>query len=316
MSSHHHRRGFTLIELLVVIAIIAILIALLLPAVQQAREAARRTQCKNHMKQIGLALHNYHDTHDVFPINYFSSHPRNATQVGVSWMQLILPFIDQAPLYNTIPAGGQFSDAGHQAAMKTVISAYLCPTDLNNDGMMGNRTEDLGNQPYAVTNYKGVMGSNMGSSSLGYNNASTAGRNAGQTNPWDFPNGFMGRHDFLASAQIFVTRMRDIKDGTSNSFAVGEVVPDWCSYTWWMWPNGDTMGNSHPLNFKGHVGPGQTLSTQRTNWEENFSGMSRHTGGVHFLMIDGTVRFVSENINLQLQRALGTISGKETVGEF
>ena len=308
--------AFTLIELLVVIAIIAVLIALLLPAVQQAREAARRTTCRNNLKQIGLALHNYHDQYQMFAINFFTPGPRDATQRGVSFLQAILPLIDQAPLYNTITQGAPYSSAGHQAAMRKVIPAYLCPSDDNEGGMLSNRCEDLGNQPYAVTNYKSVLGSNNGSSLLGFNNTSTVGRNAGQGNPWDFPNGFMGRHDFNANPKVYVTRIGDIKDGTTNTLAIGEVVPDWNCYTWWMWPNAVNMTNSHPINYKGHVGAGQSLSTQRTNWQDAHGAYSRHTGGAHFALADGSVKFVSENINLTLQRALGTISAEEVVGEF
>ncbi len=310
------RSAFTLIELLVVIAIIAVLIALLLPAVQQAREAARRSQCKNNLKQIGLALQNYHDQHSMFPVNYFTIGPRDATQRGVSWMQLILPLIDQAPLYNTITSGAAFSSTGHQAAIKTVVVGYLCPSDNTSGGLMGNRCEDIGNQPYAVTSYKTVMGSNMSSSFLGFNNSTTTGRNVGQTNPWDFPNGFMGRHDFNASLRVFTTTTGDIKDGTSNTFATGEIVPDWNCYSWWMWPNASNLANSHPINFRGHVAAGQTLESQRTVWQDNFSAMSRHVGGAHFGLADGSVRFVSENINLAVQRSLGTIQGREVVGEF
>src|SRR3546814_780854 len=124
-------KGFTLIELLVVIAIIAVLVALLLPAVQQAREAARRSQCKNNLKQIGLALHNYHDTHRVFPpgqMSWFGSDlfPLNAG-ARISWMQQILPFIDQAPLYNSfnwkVPAHACCS--GHFAKKDTIIPGLM-----------------------------------------------------------------------------------------------------------------------------------------------------------------------------------------------
>lgn len=312
----YRRSAFTLIELLVVIAIIAVLIALLLPAVQQAREAARRSQCKNNLKQLGLALHNYHDQHSMFPINFFTAGPRDSTQRGVSWMNLILPYMEQAPLYNKITQGAVYSSAGHQAAIKTVIPGYLCPSDNTGNGLMGNRCEDIGNQPYAVTSYKTVMGSNQSSSTLGFNNSTTTGRNASQTNPWDFPNGFMGRHDFNANARVYTTTTGDIKDGTSNTFATGEIVPDWNCYSWWMWPNAVNLGNSHPINFRGHVGSGQTLESQRTVWQENFSAMSRHVGGAHFGMADGGVRFVSENISLAVQRALGTIQGREVIGEF
>ncbi len=124
------QRGFTLIELLVVIAIIAILIALLLPAVQQAREAARRSQCKNNLKQLGLAMHNYHDTHRVFPPA--AALPSGVTVDRYAWSVFLLPFADQAPLYNAIAPNGSAvpSATANSNRLRTVLSVYKCPSDV------------------------------------------------------------------------------------------------------------------------------------------------------------------------------------------
>ncbi|MCB1129315.1 MAG: DUF1559 domain-containing protein, partial [Verrucomicrobiae bacterium] len=124
---HANRRGFTLIELLVVIAIIAILIALLLPAVQQAREAARRTECKNKLKQLGLALHNYHDTFRAFPAAFYRG---TTTSPGWGWGTMILPYIDQAPLYNQWVMTVSYDNGQNQTARRTKLAAYKCPSDL------------------------------------------------------------------------------------------------------------------------------------------------------------------------------------------
>ncbi|MEQ9070724.1 MAG: DUF1559 domain-containing protein, partial [Gimesia chilikensis] len=140
----HRPRGFTLIELLVVIAIIAILIALLLPAVQQAREAARRTSCKNNLKQLGLGLHNYHDTHGCYPPGYIYRPGASGNQLGFGWVAMILPMIDQANLYNEFNFNLPIFDAANLTAREKQIPGLLCPSDSvseNNFVEMGSSAE-------------------------------------------------------------------------------------------------------------------------------------------------------------------------------
>lgn len=325
-SAHPHRteprrsRGFTLIELLVVIAIIAILIALLLPAVQQAREAARRTTCRNHMKQIGLALHNYHDAMGMFPINYMvNPSPEwqgwSENTSGHSWMVRILPYVDQAPLYNQV----QFNlpEREHRQISTTVIPVYLCPSDQNQEGRMTNRANATDDQDVlnvrttrAVTNYKACAGNNWQWGRWQFS-CPSCGRST-NGNGLDAGNGFICRN--LRGGGPLTTRVRDISDGTSNTFGVGEAVPRWCNHTWWYWFNGTTATTAIPLNAPPR--PGFTLEQDWGRWQDNYSFMSRHEGGGHFLLVDGSVRFVSENIDLQLYRALGSVDGGETVGEF
>ena len=161
------RQGFTLIELLVVIAIIAVLVSLLLPAVQQAREAARRSQCKNNLKQIGLALHNYHDTHSTFPAGYYSWVTNNGSgpawanidpdtwdaAPGWGWGTMLLPFLDQAPLYNQLNLNRSCWDGVNAAGVITTLPVFLCPTASGGDdpfsilGSDGNPLTIAGQQP-------------------------------------------------------------------------------------------------------------------------------------------------------------------------
>ena len=300
-------RGFTLIELLVVIAIIAVLIALLLPAVQQAREAARRTQCKNNMKQLGLGLHNYHDTFNLFPMSYGNGNYGEGGKM-VSWLTGILPYIDQAPLYNTIdfnlPINGTTANT---AAAQTVIAAFLCPSDSgNNGGKLSGRANMNGGVFYAVTGYKAVAGSNWAWGTFQYTHPT--GRNAGSNNGLDAGNGWMCRN---SNTRVIVTAMKHMTDGTSNVTMVGEALPGRCNHNTTFSFNHTTATAAVPLNYY-HKNTAITIG----DWPNNYSFASQHTGGGHFTMGDGTVRFISENIDLQLYRNLATIDGNEVLGEF
>ncbi len=321
------QRGFTLIELLVVIAIIAILIALLLPAVQQAREAARRTQCKNNMKQLALALHNYHDVYNHFPINYSTTFTLD--NLSLSWMVGILPYIEQAPLFAQIntsfginndprspnPAGVTPVNPSNGWVAKQSISAFRCPSDTS-DPVMAGRANYGGS--WAVNSYKGVGGANWAwgswTSPAAFNNTRWGVSNNGL----DRGNGLL----FRGNGFPYSNNFSKITDGTSNSFAIGEAVPKYCIHTWWWWFNGSTATCSIPINAPAvcattaGASKDQLLVQCAGDWPNNYSFMSQHVGGAQFAMCDGAVKFVSENIDLSVYRGLSTISGGEVIGEF
>ena len=300
------KRGFTLIELLVVIAIIAILIALLLPAVQQAREAARRSTCKNNLKQIGLAMHNYLDTHTVLPYGWaWDTGYGPLTRSRESWMQQILPYVDQAPLYNKY-IQENFAYVHGSSHRYTVIPALVCPSNPGAD---------------SGRNFRG----NYGVCS-------------GKTNgSWVSTNGTGMFYRYSK------TKTRDVTDGTSNTIMAGEGVvrPDGASAsTPWgevgnYWgggcshhggafnteepPNSPvpdcnyTCANYNMPNFPCagyNSGPVSCTGSARTY------ARSFHVGGVHILLADGAVRFASENIDLGTWQALSTRAGQEIIGEF
>jgi len=304
-----NRSGFTLVELLVVIAIIGILIALLLPAVQAAREAARRSQCTNNLKQITLALHNYHDTSNQLPMNYISQ-----TNAWVSWMQGILPYIEQDPLYKQIRFDLRYDNAVNVAVMNTVVRTYLCPSDgQNQEGIMDGRSDYGG--AHAVNNYKACAGSNWAWGAFA-GSVSQRGRWAGDTNGLARGNGIICANAYgnaptdLNNLRANQTKFSSITDGTSNTWAAGEAVPYWCAWTWWFSENATTATCAIPLNYRKGI---DNLRQYVNNWDRNYGFYSQHPGGGNFSMCDASVRFVSDNIDLTVYRAVATISGEEAV---
>lgn len=301
------RRGFTLIELLVVIAIIAVLIALLLPAVQQAREAARRTQCKNNMKQLGLAMHNYHDTFRVFPPGWIAVDPATNAQSaheglsGFGWGTMLLPQIDQTPLYNQLNLNLAINDPVNQPLIKTILPAFVCPSDIapkqtweiEEEGSPGTVLAEL-----ATANYIAAFGTEE----------LHGCENAPGTAPVSAQGQCIGDGTMYHNSRIGV---RDITDGTSSTIFIGErkTKPQdgWWSTWSGMVPEGEEA-------FQRILGSLDHVPNHPSSHLDDFS--SYHVGGSQFLLADGHVRFVSENIDSQLYRALGTIQGGETVGEF
>ena len=325
------RRGFTLIELLVVIAIIAILIALLLPAVQQAREAARRTQCKNNLKQIGLALHNYHDAFGLFP--YSTSADGSLTASGApipfanvlnhrGWM-FLLPYFDQAPLYNTInfslPTGSYVRGSGalvgggvpavNAKAVSTVLPMLLCPSDDGNPRYTG-----------GTVNYV-IDGAQRQFQGAKTSYDFSVWRYSSWMRMWAV---LKNRPDTRLFGLDSASRIRDVKDGTSNTVAVCEgtlevkngVANTW-GYSKWV-GNGIDLAASEGINFW-RCCPWRTPpdADNRAGSTRNWGAPgSVHTGGMHVLMADGSVHFISENIDDRTRRNLAFINDSNPIGEF
>jgi len=316
------RRAFTLVELLVVIAIIGILIALLLPAVQAAREAARRSACSNNLKQLGLGIHNYADVYrspipisygnnSVVPINWGNTPDCQAH----SWMQGILPFIEQAPLYARIHFNLPLSDPDNTAVSRTVVPTYICPSDNVGNGLMQNRANLPGNDWRAINCYKACAGSNWAWGDAICHHTFPAGRWPNDGNGLDRGNGIICRN--VDDQPKNFTRLGDITDGLSNTFAVGEAVPAWTTHTWWWWFNGTTATCGIPLNYVSdsiRANPTtQSLDSNAGDWPNNYSFYSRHPAGANFGLCDGAVRFISNNIDLTNYRMLANMSDNQPV---
>ncbi len=313
MRVHRKFRGFTLVELLVVIAIIGILIGLLLPAVQAVRAAARRMQCSNNLKQIGLALHNYHGAHGTFP--YGSGDCCSRAQPGAwggVWSTMILPYMEQSPLHDQIDFNLHTQDLPTEV-LETVIPTYICPSDpAGADPVLDNR--------YAAHNPARAMGlwyaGSMGPTDTTWGqcffcpdptpsdgNWCCQGHNYGTLPGYGYgPGSSVGLFGRYKKA----IRIEDVTDGTSNTVMIGETLPGQCQFLSAFAVNFNICPTNIPLNFF-------TEPNESGVWYRACGFKSHHPGGAHFLMADGSTHFFSESIDFQLYNALGTRSGDEVV---
>ncbi|QDU26124.1 Type II secretion system protein G precursor [Anatilimnocola aggregata] len=304
----HRLRGFTLVELLVVIAIIGVLMALLLPAVQAAREAARSAQCKNNVRQIGLALHNYHDTYDRLPPGWIADAPEGTP--GWGWTVSILPQLEQTPLQNLVNRNLPISHAANQQAREQVLNLLLCPSDPSpkrfllgsggdhddhdhdhdhedeehedeheEDGAVHRHSIDDGTPLFSVSrsNYIGMFGSNEVE---------------------DDPAAGNGAFAFLSQ-----TRFASITDGLSNTLLVGERHGRFGGS---MWQGVVPTANEGMLRI---VGVADHTPNHHDHHFDDFT--SFHPGGTHFVMGDGSVRRIDDHIDLGVYQGMATIGGGE-----
>ena len=295
MDSRIGRRAFTLIELLVVIAIIAVLIALLLPAVQQAREAARRSQCKNNMKQVGIALHNYHDTFGTLPPGtVWTGGAVNASPRTGGFVIHTLPYFDQATVYNLINfnVSGILWYGNNTAATGAALPMLLCPSDGMATGFIVSSS-----QRWSRSNYLGIF----------------SGFNSGDIFTAASDNDSTKRAVFGMNRG---SAIRDILDGTSNTVLLGEDCGRSTQYV-----NGkvqaqpfEAVGWAYPLpcaNFDGQDAQGNILGSRSMNGNNYFEYYSFHGGGCNFLFCDGSVRFLAENLPIATMAAHVTRAGGE-----
>ncbi len=340
--SPRRRSAFTLIELLVVIAIIAVLIALLLPAVQQAREAARRSQCKNNLKQLGLAMHNYHDTFNTFPFGKGAPYAGSAGYARWSQHAMLLPYLDQAPLYNTLnfnfppetpgmagaiptfmPAFVNPSGA-NAASSRAYVSVFLCPSDLTPGPGWGGQNNYAGNQGGWLCDRSDQAGAatdnSPGETQTGVfyflSHVRTADVTDGLSQTTFFSEHIRGQGNPDPVSDLFVMAHQTSLANTQaacraiNPLTGTPLTSKW-GYSWVMGENCCTQYNHVDVpNARSCAGTG--FPGTMTNMAMQVPASSRHTGGVHVMMGDGSINFASSNIDLTIWRALGTRASGES----
>jgi prepilin-type N-terminal cleavage/methylation domain-containing protein len=321
------RTAFTLIELLVVIAIIAILIALLLPAVQQAREAARRIQCKNNLKQIGLALHNYHDAHSRFPLSFAVDYDTDGGEWSVQ--ARILPYLEASNLYQSADLSLRYSDPINAGIASQRVETYLCPSEVNDQVRLSNGV---------AVHYPLNYGFNGGNWRFWDNSTRQGGDGA------FFPNRSMRMRDFtdgssntlfFAEVKTFTPYLRDggaataTVPGSGDISGLGGSFKSTTGHTEWVDGRIHQTGMTTvfgPNTLIPHSASGELYDVDFTNCREEKScssptyaavtSRSWHTGIVQVLLVDGSVRSISDNVDLGTWRDLGARDDVLCVGDF
>jgi prepilin-type N-terminal cleavage/methylation domain-containing protein/prepilin-type processing-associated H-X9-DG protein len=315
------RRAFTLVELLVVIAIIGVLVALLLPAVQAAREAARRASCLNNMKNLALGALNHEGAHKYFPLNYdgfgYAAGARPDEENGSSWIVGTLPYLEQQAIFDRFKSNngfvGRFNPSNGGAAggsqqgiarntpemralMQTPLDLLRCPSD-EVTAQPGDQQFQWEGVPVTLTNYKGNAGSGwVYGKWQGDRNDNVASAPA---------NGIFFRANYVTPVKI-----SHISDGTSNTFLIGEDLPTYNGHNVAYFSNGCWLTTDAPMNY---MPPITSPNYLRDNYADLFGFRSNHMGGAQFAMADGSVRFYDEGMDYTLYQALSTKAGGETL---
>jgi prepilin-type N-terminal cleavage/methylation domain-containing protein/prepilin-type processing-associated H-X9-DG protein len=320
------RTAFTLVELLVVIAIIGVLIAILLPAVQAAREAARRMSCTNNLKQLGIAFHNYHDTYKVLPGVVYCADTASAdgplSNFTMNWAQPLLPRLEQQAIYDIFSYGSIFynrfdKDETHKAgksdaAIKQKVTAFLCPSD-SFPGGRGNYVKGEGYNPGSNYWTEKEMGTscyvaNGGDGSVFTMTTRGLFRYYSESPP-------PPANGIIKAPQNFFREFADVVDGLSNTLLLGERPPYWRPYQGWGQQD-NLLGLTNtlcPMNAYKKTTADYSVFVTST---ASFGFASCHPGGVNFLFLDGSVHFLTETINTQTYMYIATINGGESLSPF
>ena len=301
---YDRRVGITLIELLIVVAILGILLALSVPAVQSSREASRRTDCQTRMRQIALGIENYHGVYRRLPPGqFFGPYGKEKESRAWSWMAHLLPYVEESPRFRELNIARKSLKEVPSIAKR--IALYRCPSDAASNRDASDDRGNLWEMTVGWTNYQAVSGSNWGAdASLGRTDIESdwphLGPN-GSRDGWDQGDGIMYRTDYRIRRS-----KKDVKDGLSNTLMIGENLPAkniWCS---WPYTNNAYGTCAIPLNVEGR---GVKYAPQ--DWRNIVGFRSDHPAGTSFALADGSVRFVSDAVDLSLYRALATIAGGE-----